>query len=86
MSDKASRLLRIYSRLRRGPVTIEILKSWAVQNDIHVSERSLYRHLKEIEKIVLLDNEKVVVSEGEKTGKPGKFSLKMPRKYLMMMI
>lgn len=72
MSDKASRLLRIYSRLRRGPVTIEILKSWAVQNDIHVSERSLYRHLKEIEKIVLLDNEKVVVSEGEKNRKTWK--------------
>lgn len=72
MSDKASRILRIYARLRRGPVTIEILKDWAVSNDIFVSERSLYRDLKEIERIVLLAGERVVVTSGEKNRKTWK--------------
>ena len=72
MADKTTRILMIYSRLRRGPVTIEILKDWALSNDIFISERSLYRDLKEIEKIVLLDNERVVVTEGEKNRKTWK--------------
>lgn len=72
MSDKASRLLRIYSRLRRGPVTIEVIKQWARKNDIVISDRSLYRDLKEIEQSILFEGEKLVVTEGEKNKKTWK--------------
>ena len=72
MADKTTRILQIYSRLRRGPVTIEILKKWAYKNGIHVSERSLYRDLRDLEKLTLLEGEKVVVSEGEKNRKTWK--------------
>lgn len=69
MTDRATRLLKIYSRLRRGPVTIEILTKWASKNGIEVSPRSLYRDLKEIEQLQLIDGETIVVTEGEKNRK-----------------
>lgn len=69
MSDKANRLLRIYSRLRRGPVTIEIIKQWAKKNGFQISDRSLYRDLKEIEQSILLEGEKIIVTESEKNKK-----------------
>ncbi|MCW3075223.1 MAG: hypothetical protein JWP69_2292 [Flaviaesturariibacter sp.] len=72
MADKASRLLRIYSRLRRSPVTIEIIKDWAMRSSIDVSERQLYRDLKEIEASINLEGEKVIVFEGEKNRKTWK--------------
>jgi predicted DNA-binding transcriptional regulator YafY len=76
MSDKASRLLRIYSRLRRGPVTIEVIKEWAKRSHIEVSERQLYRDLKEIEQSVNLEGEQVIVYDGEKNRKTWKVEFK----------
>ena len=72
MSDKASRLLRIYSRLRRSPVTIEIIKEWVKKSEIEISERQLYRDLKEIESSISLEGERVIVYEGEKNRKTWK--------------
>lgn len=72
MSVKATRLLRIYSRLRRGPVTIDIIKDWARKNSIAISERTLYRDLNDIENSIMLEGEKIVVCEGEKNKKTWK--------------
>ena len=66
MSDKSERLLKIYARLKRSPVTIEIIRDWAKKNDIKVSERTFYRDLNDLENSLILDNERLVVSEGEK--------------------
>lgn len=66
MSEKSERLLKIYSRLKRGPVTIEVIKNWAKTNDIKVSERTFYRDLKDLESSLMMDGERIVVSEGEK--------------------
>lgn len=64
--------MRIYSRLRRGPITIDIIKAWARKNDIQVSERTLYRDLKEIEQSIMPEGERIVVIEGEKNKKTWK--------------
>lgn len=72
MSEKSERLLKIYSRLKRGPVTIEVIKNWAKTNDIKVSERTFYRDLKDLESSLMMDGERIVVSEGEKNKKTWK--------------
>ena len=72
MSDKSERLLKIYARLKRSPVTIEIIRDWAKKNDIKVSERTFYRDLNDLENSLILDNERLVVSEGEKNKKTWK--------------
>lgn len=69
MAEKSERLLKIYSRLKRGPVTIATIKDWAKKNDINISERTFYRDLKELEHSLILDGERLVVSEGEKNRK-----------------
>lgn len=76
MSGKSNRLLRIYGRLKRGPVTIDVIRDWAHRNGIEVSERSLYRDLSEIENSVMLDGERIVVSEGEKNKKTWKIEFR----------
>lgn len=69
MYRKANRLLKIYSLLKRGPVTIEIIKQWAQKNNINISERTFYRDLNDLENLLLLDDEKIVVKIGEKNKK-----------------
>lgn len=39
MANKTERIIRIYNRLRRGPVTIDILYKWAKQVGIEISQR-----------------------------------------------
>jgi len=66
MYRKANRLLKIYSLLKRGPVTIETIKQWARKNNINISERTFYRDLNDLENLLLLDDEKIVVKIGFK--------------------
>lgn len=69
MYRKANRLLKIYSLLKRGPVTIETIKQWARNNNINISERTFYRDLNDLEDLLLLEDEKIVVKVGEKNKK-----------------
>lgn len=69
MSQKSQRLLKIYSRLKRGPVSIEVMKQWAQKNDINISTRTFYRDLNELETSLMLENEKLVVKIGENNRK-----------------
>ena len=72
MSEKANRLLKIYSRLRKGPLTIQNLKEWTKKNNIVISERTLYRDLEELQKSLLLEGEQIVEFIGEKNKKTWK--------------
>ena len=69
MSQKSERLLRIYSRLKQGPVTIELIKAWAASNNINISERTFYRDLDDLEIALMLTDEKLIVKTGEKNKK-----------------
>jgi predicted DNA-binding transcriptional regulator YafY len=72
MSEKASRLLRIYQKLKKGPITIDNLIHWAKKNNIEVSERSLYRDMDELALLPLEDGEELKVTTGEKNKKTWK--------------
>lgn len=76
MSQKTERLLRIYSLLKRGPLTIELLKHWAEKNDIKISARTFYRDLEDLENSILVDGEELVVSSLEKNKKVWKIEYK----------
>ncbi len=76
MSQKSERLLRIYSRLKQGPVTIEIIKEWALNNNINISDRTFYRDLDDLEIALLLTDEKLIVKTGEKNKKIWKIEFK----------
>lgn len=72
MSDKATRMLRIYERLQRGPATILSLKDWTKNNEINISERTLYRDLMELKELSLVKGEKIIEYKGEKNKKTWK--------------
>jgi predicted DNA-binding transcriptional regulator YafY len=76
MSAHLERLIRIYNRLRRGPVTIEIISKWARQAGILVSDRQLYRDLEQIKSIALTDGEIVKEYINEKNKKTWKLEFK----------
>ena len=76
MSQKSERLLRIYSRLKQGPVTIELIKAWAASNNINISERTFYRDLDDLEIALMLTDEKLIVKTGEKNKKIWKIEFK----------
>ena len=72
MSEKSKRLMMIYSRLKSGPVTIDMLSNWAKKNDLQISSRTFYRDLYDLENSLILPNERLVVSVGEKNRKTWK--------------
>lgn len=72
MADHLERIIRIYNRLRRGPVTIEIISKWAKQAGIVVSDRQLYRDLEQLKRIALADGETVKEFINEKNKKTWK--------------
>lgn len=80
MSEKASRLLKIYSRLKTSAQTIDTIKKWAKDSGIDVSDRQLYRDLKEIENLTLQEGETLLVKEGEKNRKIWKIEFDKSRK------
>lgn len=76
MADHLERIIRIYNRLRRGPVTIEIISKWAKQAGITVSDRQLYRDLEQIKRVALTDGEVVKEYVNEKNKKTWKLEYK----------
>ncbi len=76
MSAHAERLLRLYNRLKRGPVTIEIITKWAKQAGIQVSERQLYRDLNQLKTLHVNDAEKIIEYADEKNRKTWKLEFK----------
>ncbi|MBA3675740.1 MAG: hypothetical protein H0W75_12435, partial [Chitinophagaceae bacterium] len=72
MSNNLERLIRIYNRLRRGPVTIEIISKWAKSADINVSTRQLYRDLNSLQHLHFTEGENVVEFADEKNRKTWK--------------
>jgi len=76
MSAHFQRLIRIYNRLRRGPVTIEIISKWAKQADIHVSDRQLYRDLQQLSNMAFTEEEVVKEYIDEKNRKTWKLEYK----------
>ena len=72
MSVRLERLIRIYNRLRRGPVTIEIINQWAQTAGIKVSSRQLYRDLNELQSLQIAEGENVVEFVDEKNRKTWK--------------
>ena len=71
MPKKSENLLRVYSRLKRGPVNIDIMKKWIKANELSISERTLYRYLDDLEHMMMPD-EKLIITEGEKNKKTWK--------------
>lgn len=72
MSEKSKRLMMIYSRLKSGPVTIEMLSAWANKNGVQISPRTFYRDLEDLENSLMLSDKKLVVTVGEKNRKSWK--------------
>src|SRR5690348_16394349 len=72
MSNNLERLIRIYNRLRRGPVTIEIISKWAENAGIKISKRQLYRDLNILQHLKIADNENVIEFVDEKNKKTWK--------------
>ena len=85
MSIKSERLLKIYSLLKRGPVSVEILKHWAAKNDIKISDRTIYRDMINLENSLMLPDEKLVVSVGEKNKKVWKIEYKSNAEHSMLL-
>ncbi|SFI39318.1 helix-turn-helix transcriptional regulator [Halpernia frigidisoli] len=69
MSQRSQRLLKIYSLLKTGPVSIDTMTQLAEKNDFNISRRTLYRDLNELENALTLQNERLVVKTGEKNKK-----------------
>src|SRR5690349_17290159 len=69
MSARIERLLRIYNRMRRGPVTIEIMSKWAAGAGIKVSDRQLYRDLNELARLQIAEEVNIVEYTDEKNKK-----------------
>jgi len=72
MADRIERLIRIYNRLRRSPMSIEILTKWLRGADINVSERQLYRDMKTLTELNFAKGENVVEYNGPKNIKTWK--------------
>lgn len=72
MANNVERLIRIYNRLRRGPVTIEIISAWAKAADINISTRQLYRDLNNLQSLKIAEGENVVEFIDEKNHKTWK--------------
>ncbi len=72
MAAHLERIIRIYNRLRRGPVTIEIISKWAIKAGIHVSSRQLYRDLNQLLNLKIAEGENVVEYIDEKNKKTWK--------------
>ena len=76
MAAHIERLMRLYNRLKRGPVTIEIIAKWAKGAGIEVSERQLYRDLEQLKQLKINDGESIVEFVDEKNKKTWKLEFK----------
>lgn len=76
MAAHLERIIRIYNRLRRGPVTIEILSKWVANAGIEVSDRQLYRDLNKLKTLQITEGENVIEFSDEKNRKTWKLEYK----------
>ena len=76
MAAHLEKLMRLYNRLKRGPVTIEIIAKWAKGAGIEVSERQLYRDLEQLKQLKINDGEGIVEFVDEKNKKTWKLEFK----------
>jgi predicted DNA-binding transcriptional regulator YafY len=72
MPERLERLMRIYNRLRRSPMSIEILTKWTKQASIDVSERQLYRDMNALTRLQFAKGENVIEYNGSKNIKTWK--------------
>lgn len=72
MGNNIERLIRLYNRLRRGPVTIDIISKWAKNANINVSTRQLYRDLNSLQHLHFNEGENVIEFADEKNRKTWK--------------
>lgn len=72
MSLYAQRLIRLYNRLRRGPVTIDVVTKWAKQAGIEITDRQLYRDLNTLSKLKFAEGENIEEYTDEKNKKTWK--------------
>lgn len=72
MSVRLERQIRIYNRLRTGPVTITLISKWAKKAGIDISERQLYRDLNSLPHLQIAKGENVVEFIDEKNKKTWK--------------
>ncbi len=69
---KAEIILRIYSRLRQSPCTIDILLDWREKNGYEFHNRSLYRYLNDLTNNLAIPGETIEVIYNEKNKKTWK--------------
>jgi hypothetical protein len=67
--SKSEILLRLYSRLKQSPCTIDILVDWKNKNGFTFHDRSLYRYLNELANNLAIQGETIDVSTNEKNKK-----------------
>ena len=72
MSSRTERLIRFYNRLRKGPVTIDIMLIWTTQAGIKISTRQLYRDLDNLQHFNIAQGENVTAFTDEKNIKTWK--------------
>ena len=72
MSTRTERLIRFYNRLRRSPVTIEIMLKWIKQAGIEISQRQLYRDLNELKSLNISKGENIIEFVDEQNRKTWK--------------
>ena len=72
MPERIERLMRIYNRLRRSPMSIEILSKWTKVAGIEVSERQLYRDMNILTRLQFAKGENVIEYNGAKNIKTWK--------------
>ena len=76
MSAHTERLMRLYNRLKRGPVTIDIISKWAANAGLIISDRQLYRDLNQLKSLNINDTETVTEYADEKNRKTWKLEYK----------
>ncbi|MDE1192292.1 MAG: WYL domain-containing protein [Arachidicoccus sp.] len=72
MLDKLNILTRIIEKIKRFPVTFESMKEWIRYENIEISDRTLYRYLKDTEDLCLNDGH-ITTFNGEYNKKTWKF-------------
>lgn len=81
---KSEILLRLYSRLRQSPCTIDILSDWKRQNGFEFHDRSLYRYLNDLTNNLAIKGETIEILYNEKNKKTWKLVFEKSSKDLTL--
>lgn len=76
MALQLERIIRIYNRLRRGALTIDVLSKWVISVGIEVSPRQLYRDLNQLKSLRFAEGENIIEYIDEKNRKTWKLEYK----------